>query len=129
MTPSPPSPPSRPAAPPLWVWTPAARGVLIAGLGLGLIGGWVGWWQNQRGETLGPTLPPLVLDLNSAPLGAIGALPGIGPARAQAIVAHRAQRPFDSLDDLDRRVPGIGPATVRALAPFVQFSPAAPPAP
>jgi DNA uptake protein ComE-like DNA-binding protein len=36
-------------------------------------------------------------------------------------VDERSKRPFESLQDLDRRVVGIGPATIRALTPFLQF--------
>ncbi len=55
------------------------------------------------------------LDLNREDARAFEALPGIGAARAQAIVRERARRPFRSLEDLER-VPGIGPVTRRALA-------------
>jgi hypothetical protein len=37
------------------------------------------------------------------------------------IVAAREMTPFRSLDDLDTRVRGIGPATIAALSPFLQF--------
>jgi hypothetical protein len=40
------------------------------------------------------------------------------------IVAARETAPFQSLDDLDTRVRGIGPATLAALSPFLQFEPA-----
>lgn len=61
-------------------------------------------------------LAPLALasgvDVNTAPAGDLETLPGIGPAKAAAIVEHRqAQGPFTSVDALDD-VPGIGPATL-----------------
>jgi competence protein ComEA len=55
------------------------------------------------------------LDLNREDARALEALPGIGAARAGAIVRERERRPFRGLDDLER-VRGIGPATRRALA-------------
>lgn len=58
------------------------------------------------------------LDLNRARAATLEVLPGIGPARAAAIVAERAQRPFASVDEL-RRVPGIGPHTLARLRPYL----------
>jgi len=47
-------------------------------------------------------------------------LPGIGPAKARAIVADREGRgPFRRLEDL-ARVSGIGPATVSRIAGMVR---------
>jgi competence protein ComEA len=57
------------------------------------------------------------LDPNREPLDVLQLLPGIGPARAAAIVAAR---PICSLADLDR-VPGIGGATLRAVAESLAF--------
>ena len=68
----------------------------------------------------GPTrlLIGLSIDPNRADLPTLEALPGIGPARALAIVRERDRRPFDRLSDL-ARVPGIGPRTVERLAGLV----------
>ncbi|WP_222268564.1 ComEA family DNA-binding protein [Modestobacter marinus] len=50
------------------------------------------------------------LDLNTATVADLDALPGIGPVLAQRIVDHRtAQGPFTSVEQLDD-VDGIGPA-------------------
>ncbi len=60
----------------------------------------------------------LLIDLNSATPENLELLPGIGPARARAIVMNRETLgPFRTIDDLER-VPGIGPATVEGLRPF-----------
>ena len=60
------------------------------------------------------------IPLNRATSGDLQALPGIGPARARAIVTERERRgPFDPLDELVR-VPGIGPATVARLRTLVR---------
>lgn len=48
------------------------------------------------------------IDVNSASLGELDVLKGIGPAKAQAIVDSR---PFNSVDDLID-VSGIGPVTL-----------------
>lgn len=55
------------------------------------------------------------VSLNTASETELAQLPGIGPARARAIVAdRRANGRYRSLEDL-ARVPGIGPATLAAL--------------
>lgn len=55
------------------------------------------------------------VNLNSATLEQLVALPGIGPSKAQAIINHR---PYTSVDDLER-APGIGPSTVNQLRNLV----------
>ncbi|MEN8162084.1 MAG: helix-hairpin-helix domain-containing protein [Myxococcota bacterium] len=54
----------------------------------------------------------LRLDPNREPAAALEALPGIGPARARAIVAGR---PYCRVAELTR-VPGIGPVTLSRIA-------------
>jgi competence protein ComEA len=63
-----------------------------------------------------------VIDLDVATLDEIDALPRIGPTMAARLLANRDSfGPFRSLDGL-RRVKGMGPATLRLLAPRVTFS-------
>jgi competence protein ComEA len=60
------------------------------------------------------------MDLNSATVADLDALPGIGPVLAQRIVDHRtAHGPFTSVDELDD-VSGIGPAIFAELAARVR---------
>ncbi|MBA2627714.1 MAG: helix-hairpin-helix domain-containing protein [Gemmatimonadales bacterium] len=59
------------------------------------------------------------LDLNAATPAQLDALPGIGPAKAQAIVRHRdSAGRFGAVSDLGR-LPGFGPALVLRLQGLV----------
>ncbi len=59
------------------------------------------------------------IDLNTADAAMLETLPGIGPARAAAIIEHRTRfGPFGVPGDL-RDVAGIGEATFQRLAPLV----------
>jgi len=59
------------------------------------------------------------IDLNRADASALEALPGVGPATAAAIVAHREQHgPFRSVDDL-LDVRGIGDSKLAAMRDLV----------
>jgi len=62
------------------------------------------------------------LDPNGTSVRALEALPGIGPARAEAIVREARLRPFCAATDLER-VPGIGPATRARVAAWIETPP------
>jgi competence protein ComEA len=68
------------------------------------------------------------LDPNQAPEEELRRLPGIGPARARAILEERARVAFESPEAV-MRVPGIGPATYARIAPFLTVDGRAPEAP
>jgi len=58
-------------------------------------------------------------DINAASAADLELLPGVGPALARRIVAHRAQHgAFVSVDGL-RAVHGIGPKTIERLRPLI----------
>ena len=62
------------------------------------------------------------IDLNSASVGELETLPGIGRVKAGAIVEDRTRHGrYRSLEDL-LRVPGIGPATLERLRGRVRIS-------
>ncbi len=62
---------------------------------------------------------PLLLDLNRATEAELEQLPGIGPSRAQEIVAYRESHgPFASVEEI-QQVPGIGPTTYERIAPYL----------
>src|SRR5688572_6911089 len=65
------------------------------------------------------------LNLNTASKDELVALPGIGPAKAQAIIDYRNQHgPFKSIDEL-RKVKGIGEKLFVQIKPEVLIGPPA----
>lgn len=91
---------------------PASGGSAAAAGAPGGVGGATG-----AGDA--PAAPASPVDLNAATAADLDALPGIGPATAAAILAHRdANGPFRSVDDL-LDVRGIGEAKLEQLRPLV----------
>ena len=96
------------------------------------------YWNGRVTIMHGPdSVPPLqrTIDPNTAGYASLLRLPGIGPARAAAVVAWRTQYhklhpdspAFQTLSDL-HHIRGFGPATLRRLAAYLRFPPhAAPP--
>ena len=104
------------------LWPMGARGllivvVLIAALGLRFASHSLGAGPRQAYQVA----PVLVIDPNTAPPSVLGALPHLGPALVRKLVEQREIRPFDSTDDLRRRVRGFGPVTLARLAPHLQI--------
>lgn len=65
------------------------------------------------------TPPPTLVNINTADAFILELLPGIGPAKARAIVAHRREHgQFESIDDL-LEVNGIGQATLDNMRQYV----------
>jgi competence protein ComEA len=63
-----------------------------------------------------------LIDLNTASTDTLITLPGIGPARAQAIVDYRERNgPFVSVEQVTE-VSGIGPATYESIRDLVTVS-------
>lgn len=84
-----------------------------------------GAWDEKRfprsPENLGTTpAKSLAVDLNSASVGELEALPGIGRKTAERIISTR---PYQSVDDL-KRVKGIGDKTLEKLRSLVTVKPA-----
>ena len=68
-----------------------------------------------------PSASVQAVDLNTATQAQLETLPGIGPSKAQAIIAHRTRRPFKKVDEL-MRVKGIGRKTYQKLVPYLTVS-------
>lgn len=62
------------------------------------------------------------VNLNTANETELDALPGVGPAKAQAVLAYRAKYgPFKKIEDLVR-VKGFGRKTVAKLRPYLSLA-------
>jgi competence protein ComEA len=71
------------------------------------------------GPAVEGTVPTGPVNVNSATVDQLDVLPGVGPATAAAIVAHREQHgPFQTVEQLGD-VRGIGPAKLDALRGLV----------
>ncbi len=108
-------------------WGVTQRKLLIA-LAIAL-GSTLAWASSDPALPRSQPLPSMLVDANSVPAEVLGALPGLGPALSRRIVETREQSPFRSLDDLERRVKGIGPAKALAIRPHLSFGPSSVPQP
>lgn len=84
----------------------------------------------QSGASAPPSLPGAVpspvtsaakVDLNTATVEQLDALPGVGPATARAIVTYRTRRgPFAKVEDL-LNIDGIGPKKLESIKAHVEL--------
>lgn len=75
---------------------------------------------NGNWQKVSKLVPPQV-NVNTASLSELLTLPGIGETKAKAIIEYRSTHPpFTNVEQLDD-VPGIGPATITLLRPYVRF--------
>jgi competence protein ComEA len=78
----------------------------------------------EEANSSGGAPPPAgLIDLNTASADLLATLPGIGPVKAQAIVAYRDRNgPFASIPEITR-VAGIGPSNYETIRDLVTVSP------
>lgn len=70
-------------------------------------------WAGSKSGTLHGAI-----NLNTATAEQLQQLPGVGPKRAEDIIAYREKRPFTRPSQLSR-VKGFGPATMKKLQPYL----------
>lgn len=79
------------------------------------------WLSAPQAASPDTDAPLYLINVNTAGAAELALLPGIGPAKAEAIVAERAAHgPFAGPDDL-RRVHGIGDKLPKRLAGYLRF--------
>ena len=66
-------------------------------------------------------LPPARINVNTASLGELTALPGIGERKAEKIVNSRVDQPIGSLDELAKAAGGIPAKDLERMKPYVVF--------
>ncbi|MEZ4339679.1 MAG: ComEA family DNA-binding protein [Sandaracinaceae bacterium] len=75
--------------------------------------------QRTRGDAAEQaTTSSGVVNIQTATAEQLQLLPGIGPSKAEAIIAHRERRAFRRVEDI-LRVRGVGRATFRRLRPML----------
>ncbi len=106
------------------LWTASQRRLLATAVLIFAAGLWL--TSRPAADARKPlSAPAFRVDPNTAPLQMLVTLPGIGPGRAKAIIAERANGPYRSLSDLEQRVPGIGPVMAEGMAAYLVFEPPA----
>lgn len=89
---------------------------MIPGAGVGGSGGPPGTGAGGSGNSGGSDR----VSLNQASQKELEGLDGIGPKKAEQIIAYREEHPFKSVDDL-KGIPGIGPKRFEKLKDQVQL--------
>jgi len=87
------------------------------------VSGATGQALNATGAPVAPAPPavPGKINVNTADAATLATLPGIGPKKAGAIVAHRqAKGSFKTIDDL-AKVKGIGPHILDQVKDLIAF--------
>lgn len=107
-----------------WAWRPAPGGA-PDGASLDAVRSAVDRSRARAARIATPMARGEKLDPNRAPEAELQRLPGVGPALARAVVERRRRTTFRWKEDL-LDVRGVGPATLRRLAPHLDL-PAAPP--
>jgi competence ComEA-like helix-hairpin-helix protein len=104
-----------------------AQRLLAAAVACGLVAmaAWYVVAGGLRGGLVHHDAPPaaaggFTVNVNAAAATELAQLPGLGPATAERIVAHRRTHgPFASLEGL-LDVPGIGPTTLERMRPHLR---------
>jgi competence protein ComEA len=106
-----------------WTWPARARVllafvVLSSGVALRVASDSLGTGRQRTCRVV----PVLVIDPNTAPASVLEALPHVGPSLVKQLIEQRERHPFESTEDLRRRVRGLGPVTLARLAPHLRIA-------
>ncbi len=106
-----------------WTWPARARVllafvVLISGVALRVASDSLGTSRQRTCRIV----PVLVIDPNTAPASVLEALPHVGPSLVKQLIEQRERHPFESIEDMRRRVRGLGPVTMARLAPHLRIA-------
>jgi DNA uptake protein ComE-like DNA-binding protein len=98
---------------------------LVAFALLAMAGYLVRQWRTAGGvidvDHASPLTAEYRVDINSADWPELSQLPEIGETLARRIIEARATGgPFQSNDDMQRRVPGLGPKTLERIRPYLE---------
>jgi competence protein ComEA len=99
------------------------RKVVAAGLLCGLVA--VGFGRGAVAAGAASAGPGVRVNINSASADELARLPGIGTAKAKAIIDYRNEEPFRTPEDL-RKVKGIGDKLFERVKDQITVEPAAP---
>lgn len=102
-----------------WAWRPVDAGSAEGGA-LAEVRDAVAESRDRAARIATPMAPDETLDPNTASVVELQRLRGVGPVLARAIVGHRGRTPFRTRADL-LEVKGIGPATLRRIAPHLDL--------
>lgn len=116
----------RPADPDFaWYRLQGREIAVLIGLGVVLIGLSSWTWLRDSGFHEVPAtheqLPPARVNVNTASLGELTALPGIGERKAERIVQARTVARIGSLDDLAKAAGGIPARDLERMKDYVVF--------
>ena len=74
----------------------------------------VGWQASQENQAVSS-----IVNLNTADLASLEALPGVGEVTAKQIIDYRTQHRFNKIEDI-MKVNGIGPAKFAKMRDFLE---------
>ncbi len=72
-------------------------------------------------ETVNKATLDKKIDINKANKDELMMLPGIGEARADAIIKARKEKPFADLKDVEERKIGVGKKIIKDIEPYLTF--------